>query len=133
MLKESTTSTEIKEKTTPELFPVDQHNGFPIRSGVKLKLLGSSTSSEEEEDALPSNRQRLPLVEALIPDTTVRSAISEFVQEGWILLEEYKLSFIGEIQKQVVKTTFTSLLQAYMLLFDPNWVRVSGPKCEGYY
>lgn len=51
MFKESTVSTKMKEKASSELFRYDQQNCFPIRTGVKLQLLGSSTASGEEKDA----------------------------------------------------------------------------------
>lgn len=51
MLKESTESAKMKEKVSPELFRVDRPIGFPIRTGLKLKLLGSSTASDEVKEA----------------------------------------------------------------------------------
>lgn len=51
MLKESKVSAKMKEKASPELFRIDRRIGFPIRTGVKLKLLGSSTASDEVKEA----------------------------------------------------------------------------------
>lgn len=51
LLKESMVSTKLKGKNSPDLICPDQDDGFPIKTGVKLQLLGSSTCSKEEKDA----------------------------------------------------------------------------------
>ncbi|XP_062093510.1 uncharacterized protein LOC133799512 [Humulus lupulus] len=51
LLKETMVSTKLKEKTSPQLFHSDQDNGFPIKTGVKLQLLGNSTWSDGEKDS----------------------------------------------------------------------------------
>lgn len=50
ILKESSLSTKLKRKTFTKLFNLCPDNGFPVQPGVKLQLLGGSTSSEGEKD-----------------------------------------------------------------------------------
>ncbi|PON85999.1 hypothetical protein TorRG33x02_182040 [Trema orientale] len=48
-LKESMVPTKLIEKNSPELLCSYQDTGFPIKTGVKLQLLGSSTCCEGEK------------------------------------------------------------------------------------
>ncbi|KAF3435725.1 hypothetical protein FNV43_RR22817 [Rhamnella rubrinervis] len=50
MLKESSISTKLKGKTFPELFSLCSDYGLPAQPGVKLQLLGGSSSSEGDKD-----------------------------------------------------------------------------------
>lgn len=49
MFKESSISSKLKEKTFTENFSLCSDYGLPAQPGVKLQLLGGSTSSEGEK------------------------------------------------------------------------------------